>query len=238
MSDFKRIVSLLKFSQRFKMMIITAGLFTLFGFGFEIFQNIIAPQAFYGDSIMTSNMSFPLGGLFIAIMPMYFAQMYLGLSLSGMVSSSGMAKKLFYDVPVALYTCFMMVSYTVVVLLRVWMIHVNPEYTSIAKLGVVELGIICIILNLYTALVFKYYIISVILFIAGYLFFYFAMIGLYKIQFLTDIMIKVGDMSFLQAVGVGYLLVVVSLVVYIIVTRLIYNKPVSKKIFKAYTKKN
>jgi hypothetical protein len=234
MSDFKRAVSLIKYGIKPKLTIGSALVMFVVGLAFEIVQNLFFPEVFY-DPQNGAAMMFPIGGLFMAIIPMYFPQVLMGLNLAGYVSSSGFSKKMLYDIPVRVYCVMTMFSYTVVVLLRLAVMHSHPEYEIFMKMGVIELAIIMLVINIYTATVFKYYIISIIIFLVCYLGIYFPMVGVGPD--ITKILMDLCNKPFGVMVAVGYAIVAISLVIYVAISRALFRVPVSPKIFRTYFKK-
>lgn len=234
MSDLKRAFALIKFGIKPKLTIGSAIVMFILGLAFEIAQNLIIPEVFY-DPSNGAAMMFPLGGLFMAIIPMYFPQVLMGLNLAGCASSSGFSKKMTYDIPVRFYCVMSLVVYTWVVLLRLWVIHYHPEYTIFMKMGLVELALIMIVINIYTATVFKYYIISIIIFFICYLGIYFPMVGIGPD--ITKIIMDLCNKPVGVMVAIGYVLVAISLVIYVLLSRLLFNAPISPKLYRTYFKK-
>ena len=100
---------LLKYSYKCKMNLILLALFTVVGLVMEI-------------SSHGTNM---LGGFYFMLSGMYAYQMIVSMDISGMVQSSAMKKRLQINLPVFVSTVLYIILYTVLVIERVILVHVN-----------------------------------------------------------------------------------------------------------------
>jgi hypothetical protein len=200
----------------------------------EVFSCFVCPEVFF-DPKLGGTLTFPLGSLFLLLTPMYYIQMSYGLNIFGYIKSSGFSKKMMWDAANVIYGGLMILAYSIVVINRVILVYNHPEFTKIAVMALIEAAIMAIFFNIYSAFVYKYYIIAVVLFLLIYFPVYFSMIGMgFDI---TEFMNKIQALSFGQAVGIGYGMVIVSLIIYYVCTRLCYRVPISKIVFRQYFKK-
>lgn len=104
-----------------------------------------------------------IGAFFIILAPVYFSQILYGMGMSNMVAASPYKKKLQVLYP-ALSNCFFeLVAMTIVVLLKVFEIRSCPENRSGLMYVLLSVCMYCIVLNVYSAMVYKYFALSIVL---------------------------------------------------------------------------
>ncbi len=104
-----------------------------------------------------------MGAMFVMITPMYFAQLIYGLGLSQMVTVSPHNRRFQTGVPAMGSAILSTICFTILVLVKCWEINKHPELTDIIMLGLFITGAISLVFNVYTAVVYKYYAVSLII---------------------------------------------------------------------------
>lgn len=236
MNDIKKSFKMLKFCLKPKTTWTFIIIFTLIGLAFEVFSCMIKPDFFYGP-MGGPTLSFPLGALFILLLPMYFVQMQYGLGLFGYVRSSGFSKKMFWDANNIVYSVCSFIVFSIVVLNRYILVQNHPEYMSAAKVAIMEAAFMSLIFTVYSGVVYKYYVVSVILFFLIYFPVYFSLVDIGIGFNLNSLLEKIRALSFGEAALYGYLMVAGSLILYMILARVFYRAPISRLVFRSYLKK-
>ncbi len=104
-----------------------------------------------------------IGGFFIVLAPIYFSQILYGMGMSSMVAASPYKKKLQVLYP-ALSNCFFeLVAMTIIVLLKIFEIRSCPENKEGLMYVLLSVCMFCIVLNFYSAIVYKYFALSIVL---------------------------------------------------------------------------
>ena len=110
---------LLKYSYKCKMNLILLAFFTVIALVSEI-------------SSHGTNM---LGGFYFTMSGMFAYQMIVSMDISGMVQSSAMKKRLQISMPVFVSTVIYIILYTVLVIERIILVHVNPQRSEERRVG-------------------------------------------------------------------------------------------------------
>jgi len=206
-----------------------ALLFLLVGVIVEIVENIVIGE----DAVM--GYIFPTGALFIVLISLFPAQTIMIYGLTGISLSSGKRRKLLLDYPTICNTVVTIVSYTLVVLLRGIASYLHPEIKGYMGLGLMIVGFLVIVFQIYSALAYKSFVISMILFFTIYFpcVFYFSGDG----EKLYHTFNKWMEIPFGIQAGIGYIMLCIGLVLYYIVSRLLYRVPIDKYVYRSFAKK-
>ena len=133
---------LLRYSYKCKMNLILLALFTVIGLGVEI-------------SSHGTNM---LGGFYFMLSGMFAYQMIVSMDISGMVQSSAMKKRLQINLPVFVSTVLYIILYTVLVIERVILVHVNPQDKDMLMFNLFTIVIMLFIVFIFSAICYKYFV--------------------------------------------------------------------------------
>ncbi len=107
-----------------------------------------------------------IGAFFIVLAPIYFSQLLYGMGMSNMVAASPYKKKLQVLYP-ALSNCFFeLVAMTIIVLLKVFEMRTYPENRRGLMYVLLSVCMFCIVLNFYSAIVYKYFALAIVLMLA------------------------------------------------------------------------
>lgn len=216
----KKGLKLVKYGLTFKMQIAFSVIFLLFGVFVE----------FAGRG---RNM---LGGFYIVLSAMFVIQLIISMDISTMVQTSPYKKKLQTSIPILTCTPIMLFSYTVVVLIRLYYIYLdpaiseNPENQGAVKAGLMAIILLLFFVSAYMGICFKYFLVSLIglvLFVYP-ISFIFHELSIYKI---------VNEIPTAAIVAAGYVLIIAGQCISYLLTRLTYKKDLSKYAFGAAMKR-
>ncbi len=146
-NDFKKALQLSLYGFKAKTQMIFMIVFVIVGFVWEYF--------FQGMHW--------IGAFFIVLAPIYVSQILYGMGMSNMVASSPYKKKLQVLYPTLSNCFFELVAMTIIVLLKVFEIRSCPENRSGLMYVLLSVCMFCIVLNVYSAIVYKYFALSTVL---------------------------------------------------------------------------
>ena len=146
-NDFKKALQLSLYGFKAKTQMIFMIVFVIVGFVWEYF--------FQGMHW--------IGAFFIVLAPIYVSQILYGMGMSNMVASSPYKKKLQVLYPTLSNCFFELVAMTIIVLLKVFEIRSCPENRSGLIYVLLSVCMFCIVLNVYSAMVYKYFALSTVL---------------------------------------------------------------------------
>lgn len=146
-NDFKKALQLSLYGFKAKTQMIFMIVFVIVGFVWEYF--------FQGMHW--------IGAFFIVLAPIYVSQILYGMGMSNMVASSPYKKKLQVLYPTLSNCFFELVAMTIIVLLKVFEIRSCPENRSGLMYVLLSVCMFCIVLNVYSAMVYKYFALSTVL---------------------------------------------------------------------------
>lgn len=186
----------------------------------------IVMQGFQGNT-----MSF-LGSVYIVLSVVFMYQLICSVSISTMVQTSGYKKQLQTLIPTMTCVPFMMIMYTVSVVMYLFMKTGNEQY---AVENLLMTAIFVFIMQVYTGVAYKYFVVSMCV----------MMVTIYAFMFNSDrIMEKLMSIlsslslnSFGAVIVIGYVAIVVGGVLEYLLSCLFYKKPLSKMAFGAALKR-
>ncbi len=163
------------------------------------------------------------GGYMLTATAMLPTQMIYSLSASNMVQSSPVKKKMQTAVP-AFFTCGnFIVMYVLNVLIHGIIAWGQPEAVQTMKMEVLLCALGMVIMMIYLAVAYKYFVVSTVIFI----FLYFSMFNGINSLFNWD-MVKLNSHAYLQISALGLLLVVLGGFLQYLLSLLVYKAPISK----------
>lgn len=219
MKDLVKYFKMMKYALQAKMIFILAIIFFVLGILFE-----------FGDFSGHSS-SYSLASLYLALTAMYFYQLVFSTTVSKLVQSSPMKKKLQTVGPTAVTLITSLFTFTVYVVIR--LIRITPQFledngTTYANTysTILFMAVWYFLFSAYMSISYKSYIISIVIVAVS-------VIAILVFGSTTDIFINITDKLLiggsnpvlLIAVSLGIILIG-SLVGYII-SLLLYKKPIS-----------
>ena len=219
MKDLVKYFKMMKYALQAKMIFILAIIFFVLGILFE-----------FGD-FSGHNSSYSLSCLYLALTAMYFYQLVFSTTVSKLVQSSPMKRKLQTVGPAAVTLITSLLTFTVYVVIR--LIRITPQFledngTTYANAysTILFMAVWYFLFSVYLSISYKSYIISIVIVAVS-------VIAVLVFGSTTDIFINITDKLLigesnpvlLIAVSLGVILVG-SLVGYII-SLLLYKKPIS-----------
>ena len=213
-------LKLVKYGLAFKMQIAFSVIFLLFGVFVE----------FAGRG---RNM---LGGFYIVLSAMFIIQLIISLDLSTMVQTSPYKKKLQTSIPILACTPIMLFAYTVVVLIRLYYIYLDPaisgdtENRAAVKAGLAAIILLLFFVSAYMGICFKYFLVSLI----GLMMVVFPISFIFNVPRIFEAIDKIPTAAI---VAVGYILIIAGQCISYLLTRLTYKKDLSRYAFGAAMKR-
>ena len=207
---------LLKYSYKCKMNLILLAFFTVIGFVSEI-------------SSHGTNM---LGGFYFTMSGMFAYQMIVSMDISGMVQSSAMKKRLQISMPVFVSTVIYIILYTVLVIERIILVHVNPQDKDMLMFTLFTIVMMLFIMFIFSAICYKY-------FVAGFIIFFALLIG--TVLVLDEVCMRGGyeficNMGFGTFIIIGYAVILAGGAIEYLIGKLLYRKPLSEFAFRGIFK--
>lgn len=212
-TEWKRCIKLVKYGYNIKSTIACALIFFVIGL-------IIC--------VLDQGNMFILGGLYIVLGPLMLAQIiYTGL-VSGMALSSPRRRFMEIQLQDGMQLLVGVLGYLLVVLLavaKVYLGHSESEiYISLGRDAygqmILHMGILTGILLVYMGIVYKYFLISILLFAGGFAFVYTGMWG-----GVTEI---ISSVNMVSGTLWGLLFVLIGAVLSGVMRRILYKKPLNK----------
>ena len=203
---------LLKYSYKCKMNLILLALFTVIGLVSEISS--------HGTSM--------LGGFYFMLSGMFTYQMIISMDISGMVQSSAMKKRLQISMPVFVSTVLYIILYTVLVIERIILVHVNPQDKDRLMFNLFTIVMMLFIMFIFSAISYKY-------FVAGFVIFLALLVGTLLV---LDKVCMYGGYEFICNMGfgtfiiIGYAVILAGGAIEYLIGKLLYKKPLSEFAFR------
>ncbi len=202
--------------------------FALCKYSFKFTTNITFMLIFLGIGVVTEVVSKGtqyLGGFYVVLCSMYMFQFVMSLSMSDMIQSSGIGRRIQLDIPVKLNLTLSFVLFTILIIFRSVMAGRYPEKANEIAISLFVIDILIFQLFIYTAVVYKYFLASIIIFclVIGFI-----TAGL---TFITNLDMF-GGLILSTSIILGYVLIAVGAALQYLICRLIIRKPVSQRAFR------
>ena len=202
--------------------------FALCKYSFKFTTNITFMLIFLGIGVVTEVVSKGtqyLGGFYVVLCSMYMFQFVMSLSMSDMIQSSGIGRRIQLDIPVKLNLTLSFVLFTILIIFRSVMAGRYPEKANEIATSLFVIDILIFQLFIYTAVVYKYFLASIIIFclVIGFI-----TAGL---TFITNLDMF-GGLTLSTSIILGYVLIAVGAALQYLICRLIIRKPVSQRAFR------
>lgn len=177
-----------------------------------------------------------LGGFYIVLSAMFTLQLIISLDISTMVQTSPYKKKLQTSLPILTSTPVMLLSYTVVVFIRLYYIYLDPviscdwESRAQVKTGLVAIILLLFMASAYMGVCYKYFVAAFIglmlcVFPTSYFFYSSSSFAVIE-QFPIAAVVIFGYLMILAGQGISYLLITLT-----------YKKELSRYAFGAAMKR-
>ncbi len=220
MKDFVKYIKMMRYALQFKMIIILSALFFVFGIIFEI------------AGMGATDSSYSLPALYLALTGMYFYQMVFSCTVSKMVQSSPMKKKLQVTGPILITFISSLIVFAVYVALR--LIKITPEFLYDNNITYPRAYSTIPFMAVWLFIFFVYMAFSYRSFILSMVFIFLTIIGILGFSFKTEIFIRMSenligaDNSPLMIIIVSLAIIIAGAVIGYILSLLLYKKPISE----------
>ena len=205
-------------------------------YGFSFKSNVAGALIFMVLGIvmqtnMTNEMSC-LGSMYIVLSAIFMYQLICSVTISTMIQTSGYKKQLQTLIPTITSVPFMMLMYTVCVIMYYFMKSGSEEY---AIKNLLLTAIFVFFMEIYTGTAYKYFVVSMgVMLVSIYAF----MFNSDRImEMLMTVLSSLSLNSFGAVIVIGYVAIIVGGVLEYLLSCLFYKKPLSKLAFGAALKK-
>lgn len=200
--------------------------FVLQKFGFQRRLQLGSMVIFYLIGVvieLATRGNFWLGMFFMMLAPMYMVQVIYSMCMSTLVTASPYGKRIQTSIVSCGDLFFSLVSMTIIVIMKAVEVALYPQQKDALISVFVILSVMMLVLHIYTAFVYKFYVLSIVLLfvIIWPLSFYMG----YSVRFFTLPTIPV---SFVGAVLIAYASTLLGVGLQYVLTKLIYRAPLSK----------
>ena len=169
-----------------------------------------------------------LGAFYIVLCSIYVFQFIMSLAMSDMIQSSGIGRRIHVDIPVKLNMVMSLVLYTLVVVFRLIMAAMHPEKAKAIAASLLMIDIMFLVLFIYTAFVYKYFLVSILTFCFT---FGFVIAGFNIILQLPDVIITMK-----VAIIAGYSVILIGAALQYMICVILAKKPISQRAFRGIFK--
>ena len=212
---------LLKYTMNVKMSIVSIIIFIAVGILFELLT------VFAGNRISFQTW-LDYGALFLFTAAMYPAQLIYSMDMSGMVQSSAYKKKIQTLFPAILSFMSNLTAMVFLLLIRGLGTQLRPDMVSQLWTGMFFNGILLLFMNLMTVLIYKFYVVTIVLFAVACG----VLASMWSIQpFIGDIAGWEIVMSAPFVILFCLTMVFVGILIQYFLARAIYKHPFSKRAF-------
>ncbi len=224
-------LKLMKYSLAFKMNIVLMIAFTVLGLAYEV--TTVFSQMGGDPSRGITNYN---GIWMLAISPIYATQLMYGLSLSGVIQSSSAKKSLLVYSAVGYKAIAEIICFAILAVTRYLCCRFSGVYSGDILFGLVFFGLFSMILSLYTIIIYRNttvgYVIMLPIIIACMLVPVF--LNRKAVDFSPVLLMErlpFGE-SYAGSLAVGAAIVIVDIVLFYILSNLLYKVPLSEKAFR------
>lgn len=212
---------LLRYTMNAKMSIVSIIIFITVGTLFELLT------VFAGNRISFQTW-LDYGALFLFTAAMYPAQLIYSMDMSGMVQSSAYKKKIQTLFPAILSFMSNLTAMVFLLLIRGLGAQLRPDKASQLWTGMFFNGILLLLMNMMTVLIYKFYVVTIVLFAVACG----ALASMWSVQpFLGDIVGRETVISSPFVILFCLTMVFVGIIIQYFLARAIYKFPFSKRAF-------
>ena len=213
MKEMMNFIKLCKYSFKFKTNTVFLGVFFVIG----LINEIVTKGTQY------------LGGFYIVICSIYMFQFVMSLSMSDMIQSSGIGRRIQLDIPVKLNVVMSVVLYTALIIFRIIMTGMHPELANEIAVSLLMIDVMFFVLFIYTAFVYKYFLASVLIFCFTFVFITSGLNIINNLELFSNVTLT-------DAIVGGYIVILIGAILQYLICRLLIRVPISQRAFRGIFK--
>ncbi len=170
-----------------------------------------------------------LGPFFIMLAPMFFCQVLYGLGLSNVVQSSPYKKRLQTTMPAFSSLVLSLIFMTGVIVLKYFEMRWFPKSIKESMFCLLTMAVVSMVMNSYTAIVYKYYLLSMILLIVPLgLISGFSSAVTNSEHLMSKMPMWLQNLQFPTVAIISYVCLILGFILQYGVSLLLYRKPLSQ----------
>lgn len=203
--------------------------FVLQKFGFQRRLQLGSMVIFYLIGVvieLATRGNFWLGMFFMMLAPMYMMQVIYSMCMSTLVTASPYGKRIQTSIASCGDLIFSLVSTTIIVIMKAVEVALYPQQKDVLISVFVILSVMMLVLHMYIAFVYKFYVVSIVLLfvIIWPILFYMG----YSVSGTSSFSLPTIPVSFAGAVLIAYACTLLGVGLQYVLTKLIYRAPLSK----------
>ena len=204
-------------------------IFTLQKFGFQRRLQLGSMVIFYLIGVvieLATRGIFWLGMFFMMMAPMYMMQVIYSMCMSTLVTASPYGKRIQTSIASCGDLIFSLVSMTIIVIMKAVEVALFPQQKDALISIFVILSVMMLVLHIYIAFVYKFYVLSIVLLfvIIWPISFYMG----YSVSGSSSFSLPTIPVSFAGAVLIAYASTLIGVGLQCVLAKLIYRAPLSK----------
>ena len=204
-------------------------IFALQKFGFQRRLQLGSMVIFYLIGVvieLATRGTFWLGMFFMMMAPMYMVQVIYSMCMSTLVTASPYGKRIQTSIASCGDLIFSLVSTTIIVIMKAVEVALYPQQKDALISVFVILSVMMLVLHMYTAFVYKFYALSIVLMllIVWPISFYMG----YSVSGTSSFSLPTIPVSFAGAVLIAYASTLIGVGLQCVLAKLIYRAPLSK----------
>lgn len=213
-------------------------IFTLQKFGFQRRLQLGSMVIFYLIGVvieLATRGIFWLGMFFMMMAPMYMMQVIYSMCMSTLVTASPYGKRIQTSIASCGDLIFSLVSMTIIVIMKAVEVALYPQQKDALISIFVILSVMMLVLHIYIAFVYKFYVLSIVLLfvIIWPISFYMG----YSVSGSSSFSLPTIPVSFAGAVLIAYASTLIGVGLQCVLAKLIYRAPLSKYVQGAAMRK-
>lgn len=204
-------------------------IFALQKFGFQRRLQLGSMVIFYLIGVvieLATRGTFWLGMFFMMMAPMYMMQVIYSMCMSTLVTASPYGKRIQTSIASCGDLIFSLVSTTIIVIMKAVEVALYPQQKDALISVFVILSVMMLVLHMYIAFVYKFYVLSIVLLllIVWPISFYMG----YSVSGTSSFSLPTIPVSFAGAVLIAYASTLIGVGLQCVLAKLIYRAPLSK----------
>ena len=224
-------IKLMKYSLAFRLNIVLMIVFTVLGLAYEV--TTVFSQMGGDPSRGIANYN---GVWMLALSPIYAIQLMYGLSLSGVIQSSGAKRSLLVYSAVGYKAVAEIICFALLAVTRYLCCKLSGVYSGDILFGLIFFGLFSMLLSLYTIVIYRYTTLGYVIMLPVIIVFMLVPIFLNgKAAAFSPVLLMsrlpFGE-SYAGSLAVGALIVVMDIALFYILSNLFYKVPLSEKAFR------
>ena len=224
-------LKLMKYSLAFRMNIVLMIVFTVAGLVYEVTTVFSQMGGDRSHGITNYN-----GIWMLAISPIYATQLMYGLSLSGVIQSSSAKKSLLVYSAAGYKAVTEIICFAILAVTRYLCCRLSGTYSGDILFGLIFYGLFSMLLSLYTIVIYRYttlgYVVMLPIIIACMLIPIFLNRNAANFSPISLMNRLPFGESYVGSLAVGAAIVVIDIVLFYILSNLLYKVPLSEKAFR------